>query len=170
MKKICQLTLLITLGGFLAACAPNQNHYIIAASGTVIGVQLGQAPADITPQAKLGYSRGEIAIVPTNRRVCYKGPNNQPLCEAGTGDASISPNVLMELYYKGFFSRGDGSGIYQRLAVGKIAVSQAGAAVLFAKDSSGKVDENAVLAAKALSNVGKIPDMPTNPNQESANQ
>ncbi len=169
MKNIYRLTLLIALGSSFAACAPNQNHYIIAASGTVIGVKLGQAPTDTTPQATLGYNRAEVAIVPSNRRVCYKGPGNQPLCEEGPGDASKSPNVIMELYFKGFFSRGEGSGIYQRLAVGKEAVSQAGAAVLFSKDNSGKSDAQAIKAATALRNMENITDMP-NPNRGNSNQ
>jgi len=61
----------------------------------------------------------------------------------------------MELRYSGIFSWSESTGIYQRLAVGKEAVSQPGAAAMFLKDSTGKVDEK---AAQVLKNVLAIPE------------
>jgi hypothetical protein len=43
---------------------------------------------------------------------------------------------MMELKYNNLFT---GGGLYQRLAVGDIAVGQPGASMLFAKDSSGNL-------------------------------
>ena len=53
----------------------------------------------------------------------------------------------MELRYSGIFDTGASSGIYQRLAVGKTAVQQDGASMMFAKNADGDVD---VAVARAL--------------------
>jgi hypothetical protein len=44
---------------------------------------------------------------------------------------------------------GSASGIYQRLAVGDIAVTQPGASLMFAKDGGGNLDSTAVAALSA---------------------
>lgn len=105
---------------------------VIAVTGTNIGVEISQNPANQTPQAKLGYQRTEIAIVPTNR------PQDDPADKKVSG-AQDTADVLMELRYAGIFSWGDTGGIYQRLAVGKEAVKQKGAAYMFARDSKGEL-------------------------------
>jgi hypothetical protein len=48
----------------------------------------------------------------------------------------------MELRYRGIFSWGENAGIYQRLAVGDIAVTQPGAALMFSKNDKGELDPN----------------------------
>ena len=122
----------------LTGCAVGNN--VIASTATVIGVQIGQGAADTTPQAKLGYNRAEFAFVPTNRSAPADGKDI-------TG-ADQSADVLMELHYGNIFSTTNG-GIYQRLAVGKNAVTQAGAALMFARDTDGKVDAEQAKAVKA---------------------
>jgi hypothetical protein len=133
----------------LAACAtPTTNHYVIASTGTVIGVEVSQNPANQTPQAKLGYDRAELALVPTARPTCTIANDNSAVnCAPATGDkVKDVPDVLMELRYGGIFDLGASSGIYQRLAVGKDAVSQPGAALLFARDADGKIEPAAINA------------------------
>ena len=70
------------------------NNSVIAATGTNIGVEISQNPASQTPQAKLGFQRSELAIVPTN-----KTDSN------GTG-ANVHGDVLMEIRYGGIFDTG----------------------------------------------------------------
>jgi hypothetical protein len=131
----------------VAACSSNQEYYVIAATGTVIGVEVSQNPATQAPQAKLGYNRGELAVVPSNRPPCVIGQNEtQVTCGSLEGGAKDVPDVLMELRYGGIFDTGPSSGIYQRLAVGNVAVRQPGAALMFARNASGDVDASIVAA------------------------
>jgi hypothetical protein len=109
----------IALGaGFLAGCQV-EHHRVVAVSGTVIGLSIGQNPQTRLVEGTIGYRRGELALVPTNR-VADGAP--------GGGGASESAEVLMEIQQADLFSS-HGS-IYQRLAVGPNAVKQAGAAFL----------------------------------------
>jgi hypothetical protein len=105
-------------------------------------VEISQNPANQSPQAKLGYQRGEVAIVPSNR-----SGNVEPTSGTSTigGGASDVADVLMELRYANIFSFNN-AGIYQRLAVGKTAVSQPGAALMFAKDQKGNLDPETAAA------------------------
>jgi hypothetical protein len=135
----------------LTGCVATKDH-VIASTATVIGVELGQAPANTSPQAKLGYNRAEFAYVPTNRHELKS--KDGPTTVKG---ADESADVLMELRYGDIFS-GKG-GIYQRLAVGKNAVSQGGAAVMFAKDAEGKMDANSASAVSSA--VAAIKTTPT---------
>lgn len=57
----------------------------------------------------------------------------------------------MEVRYGGIFDTGKSSGIYQRLAVGDIAVHEPGAAARFIKNADGDVDEKAAEAIKSIS-------------------
>lgn len=128
----------------LAGCVHNENQ-VVAGSGTLIGLQVGQAPTDSTPQIKFGYSRAEIAFVPTNRGTI------------GTGGAAGTTDVLMELNYSRGSAQSAIGGIYQRLAVGATAVSQGGAAVMFAKKPDGSIDpEAAATVQSALATIPKF--------------
>jgi hypothetical protein len=113
------------------------RHMIVAATGTNIGVEVSQNPANQSPQAKLGYQRTEFAIVPTNRSAK----------EETDGGAQEHGDVIMELRYGGIFDTGKSSGIYQRLAVGRNGVAQPGAALMFARDADGAVSDNTAKAA-----------------------
>jgi hypothetical protein len=133
----------------LGACN-GQEYYVIASTGTVIGVEVSQNPATQAPQAKLGYNRGELAIVPSNRPPCLtdEGQTTVACGQLGEGARDV-PDVLMELRYGGIFDTGPSSGIYQRLAVGKIAVAQPGAALMFARDADGTLNPAAPAALRA---------------------
>jgi hypothetical protein len=149
-SKILSINFLFLIGVLLGTqgCATS-DHAVLAATGTVIGVELSQNPATQVPQGKLGYNRAEFAYVPTNRN------KSDEAGQSGNGAADTA-EVLMEIKYSDIFS--SGSGIYQRLAVGKTAVSQAGAAYMFARDAEGKISPE---TAAALKNIKGIPA--TNP-------
>lgn len=129
---------------FVYGCAG--RHAVVAVSGTVIGVEISQNPANQSPQAKLGYNRGEFAIVPTNRSATE---------EPGTssGGAKDIADVILEIRYGGIFDTGPSSGIYQRLAVGPTAVAQPGASLMFARDANGELPDKAADALKSLQSV-----------------
>jgi hypothetical protein len=155
-------------GALLAACflalpliqgCTAAGGSVIAATGTTIGVELSQNQTTQTPIGVLGYKRAELAYVPTNRgnadkttKVTDADKKVTETQEGGLppmkGGARDSANVLMELRYSGIFDWGAGSGIYQRLAVGDLAVTRPGASMMFAKDTQGKIDAS---AASALS-------------------
>jgi hypothetical protein len=128
----------VDLNGCTAA-----RHEVLAVTETNIGVDVGQTPSSQTPHAKLGFQRVETAVVPTNRSASEDAGN-------APGGAASNADVIMELRYSGIFSMGSDSGLYQRLAVGKEAVEQPGAAALFIRNSSGSLDPNATEALKEL--------------------
>jgi len=135
-----QRVVVVTLIGALVpaggGCASRQM--IVAATGTNIGVEVSQNPANQSPQAKLGYQRTEFAIVPTNRSANEESPS---------GGAQQHGDVIMELRYGGIFDVGKSSGIYQRLAIGPNGVAQPGAALMFARDADGAVSDSTAKAA-----------------------
>lgn len=145
-KKFTILVAALVISG-LYGCTKNQGYSVLAATGTVIGVEVSQNPATQSPQGKLGYNRGELAFVPTNRN----GGKDAGTSHDGARD---SANVIMELRYGGIFDLGESSGIYQRLAVGDIAVHEPGAAVMFAKNSDGSIGND---TDKALGAVKSVP-------------
>jgi len=141
MGNVHRVVMVVLLSGVVvsgAGCAA--RHTIVAATGTNIGVEVSQNPANQSPQAKLGYQRTEFAIVPTNRSAN----------EEGQGGAQQHGDVIMELRYGGIFDLGESSGIYQRLAVGSKAVEQPGAALMFSRDADGNVSSDAAKALQAL--------------------
>ena len=140
LKSLTGLSLLSVVV-FLQGCT-QQRHAVLALTTTIIGLEVSQNPATQVPQGKLGYNRGELAFVPTNRSAKDQAGNT-------AGGAQDSADVLMELRYGGIFDKGASSGIYQRLAVGKTAVQQDGAAAMFIRDAEGEVDADAKDALKA---------------------
>ena len=119
--------LTVILGLLLTGCATNNR--VLVATGTVIGVEIAENPATGLYQAKLGYNRAEIALVPTTN--------------------GYTPDVLVEMQYAGLFSRN--GGIYQRLAVGPNAVIQPGAMAMFLKDNNGVLSSNTLDVIKSFS-------------------
>jgi len=122
-------TLAIVLGVILLTGCATHNKVLVA-TGTIFGLEVAQNPATGMYQAKVGYNRAEIALVPTN-------PTN-----------GYTPDVLTELRMNGILSFD--MGIYQRLAVGPNAVSQIGAAALFSKDAKGNINSNILDALKTI--------------------
>lgn len=119
---------------FLSGCATNST--VLVSTGTVIGVELAQNPTTGMYQAKLGYNRAEIALVPSTNK--------------------YTPDVITELKYSGIFSTGADSGIYQRMAVGSTAVTQPGAMAMFMKDGTGNISSNTAAAIKSLASVPTV--------------
>lgn len=117
----------------LTGCQAINHNYVVSGTATVLGVQIAENPATQLYEAKFGYSRAEMALVPTN-----------------------GPAVLMELRYGGVFSRS--GGVYQRLAVGNAAVQQPGAAFMFAKDANGNLSTNVIEAI--TQKMQQIPELP----------
>lgn len=144
-RSIFSVALSLLSSMMLCSCA-NQGYSVIAFTATTIGVNISQQPANGSLDATLGYKRAEVAFVPTNRN------SGDSAGTTGNG-AKDSANVIMELRYSGIFSTGADSGIYQRLAVGDIAVAENGTALLFAKGPDGKIDADAAKALSAVSNV-----------------
>lgn len=142
-RRVRRLAVSISLLAIGGGCdGPNATIY--TATATIIGVDISQN-ANQVPQGTLGYKRAEFAIVPTDIGQCVYAEDKTLKCPSDIS-AKNAPNVLMELHYPGIFT---GGGIYQRLAVGEKAVSQPGAALLFAKDAGGKVDAAAANAIEA---------------------
>jgi hypothetical protein len=129
MKTCCALLAALLLTG----CSAINHNYVVSGTGTILGLQIAENPATQLYEAKFGYARAEMALVPTN-----------------------GPAVIMELRYSGIFSRS--GGIYQRLAVGDAAVKQPGAAFMFAKDANGNLSSNVVEAITAK--MQQIPELP----------
>lgn len=168
---------LILLGALaLAALAGGcsiDRHTVIASTGTTLGVELTQDRATQSPRMKVGYNRAELALVPSNRSA-EKEPGSRlaaALCEkcargeAGCltpekckaarqstrdGGATDTAEVLMEIRMQGgiLFNGIQDAGLYQRLAVGKTAVQQPGASLMFARDKAGNLSTNAAQAVK----------------------
>ena len=124
---------LLAIISIFCGCSAVKNSYVISGTGTLIGLQIAENPATQLYEAKFGYARAEVALVPTN-----------------------GPAVLMEMRYSGIFSRN--GGIYQRLAVGNAAVSQPGAAFMFAKDADGNLSTNVIQAI--TTKIQAIPEAP----------
>jgi hypothetical protein len=143
---------LFLISTLLVACA-GQSHTVIAASATMIGIEVGQNPANQSPTAKVGYNRAELAIVPTNRAT---GDDPGDFLNGATDVA----DVIMELKYKGLFG-GDDSGIYQRLAVGPNAVKTMGAAFMFAREPGNELDAGQAAAISAA--MAGIAEVDTSP-------
>jgi len=136
-RVLCSAVVLLMLTG-----CQGRRHAVIAATGTNIGVEISQNPANQSPQAKLGYQRTELAIVPSNRAA----DDQEQSIKDGATDVA---DVLIELRYGGIFDFGPTSGIYQRLAVGPAAVTQPGAAFMFARDAKGELDKEAAASVAA---------------------
>lgn len=147
-RHLCAPLLLGAAASLLLGCA-SENHTVIAATGTTIGVEIGQDPTT-GATAVLGYKRAEFARVPSNRA---NDKSDGSVVQAPKG-ADETGEVLMELHYTGL---NNNNGIYQRLAVGKTAVTQPGASLMFARDSEGKIDPSAASALAAVEGLSELP-------------
>lgn len=114
-------------------------HSVVTTTQTGVGVSLSENPTTQLYEMRLGYFRNEFAFVPGN-----------------TNDPTSIPDVMMEIHIENILKGGH---IYQRLAVGRNAVSQPGASLMFARDTDGTISSN---AASALSQ--KIQSIPLPPN------
>jgi hypothetical protein len=164
---------LLAAAAWLVGCSIDK-HTVIASTGTNLGIDVAADASTQTPRIKLGYNRGELALVPSNRSankepgsrlaaaLCDKcargeaGCTTPEKCKAARqntrdGGATDTAEVLMEIRMQGgiLFNGIQDAGLYQRLAVGKTAVQQPGAALMFARDKKGEISSNAAPAVKA---------------------
>jgi len=118
LKYVALLALILQAG-----CAAVKDHVFVA-SGTVLGFSVAQNPATQLYEAKLGYARTEIGLIPTNT-------NGVPRTD-----------VMFEITFGGLPS----GSFSQRLAVGPEACSAAGQTMLFARDAKGQLQASPQLA------------------------
>jgi hypothetical protein len=151
MNGIRVTTLLLALGA-LAGCQTGARTAIVASTGTVLGIEASQSPVSSSPQATIGFKRAEFTYVPVTpiapaepKEVCGTTGEGAAMCINVPNVEYAAPNVLTELYYETVLS----NRLYQRMAVGDIAVKQGGAALIFAKGPDGELDAAATDALKA---------------------
>lgn len=130
--------LICVLVGAVALTGCENLHSVITTTHTGLGVSVSENPSTQLYEARFGYFRNEFAFVP--------GDTNHP----GT-----IPDVMMELRLENIFK---GGLVYQRLAVGKNAVAQPGASLLFAKDRNGSLSSNVL--DTVTKNLKQIPPLP----------
>jgi len=136
MKKLSLI--LIGAAAIIGLSGCKGLHSVVTTTQTGLGVSVSENPSTQLYEARLGYFRNEFAFVP--------GDTNHP----GT-----VPDVLMEIRLENIFK---GGLVYQRLAVGRNAVTQPGASLLFAKDAQGNISSNALNAV--TTNIKQIPSLP----------
>jgi hypothetical protein len=137
MKKFAIIAALITMFVLAAGCSSLKNNVIVS-TGTFLGAQIAENPASQLYEAKFGYGRAEFAIIPGN-----------------TNAPDTVPDVIMEIRMDNILK---GGAVYQRLAVGKNAVNQPGASLMFAKDATGNL--NPAVAVSINSKINSIPTAP----------
>lgn len=120
MKLMFSMLLVILL---LSGCATGHN-YIVTGAQSVLGVTVSENPATQLYEARFGLVLSQVAFVPGN-----------------TNDPASYPDVIQEFRIDNIFK---GGLVYQRLAVGKNAVEQPGASLMFAKDSKGMIGQDVV--------------------------
>lgn len=124
---------LVALGSLcLALAGCSHLNAVVTTTQTGLGVSLSENPTTQLYEARLGYFRNEFAFVPGN-----------------TNEPSSVPDVIEELRIQNIFQ---GGSIYQRLCVGKNAVQQPGAAVMFMKDANGNILTNVIQAVTQYQN------------------
>ena len=135
MKKI--LLAIIGAGSLVVLSGCENLHSVVTTTQTGLGVSVSENPSTQLYEARLGYFRNEFAFVP--------GDTNRP----GT-----VPDVLLEIRLENIFK---GGLVYQRLAVGRNAVTQPGAALMFAKDPKGNISTNVL---GIINRAKEIPALP----------
>lgn len=111
---------------------------VLANTETMVGVAVAQDPRTNMYQGRAGYFRHELFLVPTSKRVAASGEN----ASAESNDPGSTPEVLGEIMADGAIASPIGGsdpvrvGVYQRLAVGKLAVTSGAAVALLARDAA----------------------------------
>lgn len=136
---------------FLGGCADGLlRETVLASTETLIGLAVSQDPKTSMYQGRLGYARHELFLVPTSKRVVRDGEGG-----AGSDDATGTPEVLGEIMADGDVNAPGGGapghvGVYQRLAVGRLAVQSGAAVALLARDAQTAVNVSAAAGERAL--------------------
>jgi|PlaIllAssembly_1097288.scaffolds.fasta_scaffold19003_5 hypothetical protein len=136
MRKLHMLLIGAALA--LAATGCQGLKSVVTTTQTGLGISISENPSTQLYEARLGYFRNEFAFVP--------GDTNCP---------ATVPDVMMEIRMENIFK---GGLVYQRLAVGKNAVQQPGASLMFARDKDGGLNSNVVDAISQK--VRNIPEAP----------
>jgi len=129
---------------------------VYANTESMFGVTIAQNAQTQLYELKAGFARHELFMVPTDKIIQYDRYGNQlpiPAADATAGrssrrGASVTANVLGEIQVGGTSRGGTGNNgieIYQRLAVGDIAVRSGAAIALMANDD--KIAKAAAMAA-----------------------
>lgn len=115
------MSTLVVLAVLVTGCAAIKDHVVVSTS-TVLGFEAAQNPATGMYQARLGYGRAELALVPTN-----------------------NIDVITELRWNNVLSSG---GLYQRMAIGKTACENS--LFMFLKSPDGSLDPRTLTAAHQI--------------------
>lgn len=120
---------------------------VLASTQSTIGLAIGQSPRTGLYEGSLGYARSELFLVPTGKRIVntrseQAAGSDGALERLSTNNADVTPEVLGEILADGVFTAAPVAGaaqparvgVYQRLAVGKLAVTAPAAVVLMARD------------------------------------
>jgi hypothetical protein len=149
MKKLIMglcLVLMIAMSGCWSGTS------IITHTGTVLGVELDYKAESSLPFGRVGYVRDELAIVPTNKT--REGEDGTATIGGGAKDC---PNVLIEFSMANIFNIFTTHLIYQRIAIGDIAVTQPGAVAMLVKDADGNIDPEVLRIALAIAKIKSTP-------------
>jgi len=131
---------ILFLGAALALCATGCKNLnsVITTTQTGLGVSVSENPSTQLYEIRFGYFRSEFAFVPGN-----------------TNDPATVPDVIMEIRMEHIIK---GGLVYQRLAVGKNAISQPGASLMFARDANGNLSSNAIdFITRKVNNIPEAP-------------
>ena len=143
----------------LAGCAGKiLRENVLATTQSAFGLQVAQNPQTQMYEAKIGYSRNEFFLVPTDKTIMYEtsGGSDEKEKSVQSG-ASKTANVLAEIQVGGTAKNSEQRvTIYQRLAVGDIAVKSGAAIALYAEDED--VAAQAAAVTGALSLKGSSPE------------
>lgn len=110
---------------------------VLANTETMVGVAVAQNSQTQGYEFKLGYARHELFMVPTDKFVQYAESGGMKARERDSKPgADVTANVVGEIRV-GVRSQSGGQGarVYQRLAVGDIAVRSGAAVALMADDT-----------------------------------
>lgn len=118
--------LAVAVLGLTGCASPNS---VVTTAQSVLGISVSENPATQLYEARAGLVLSQIAFVPCNT------------------NGGFVPDVIQEFRINNIFT---GGLVYQRLAVGKSAVEQPGASLMFSKDASGNVSANAVQQLQLL--------------------
>ena len=143
-------TLLVFGGIFLSGCSQKlMRENVFANTESMIGLAIKQNPKTQLYEFQAGFARHELFFVPTDKSVKYDANGVELDIQRGAGTTA---QVLAEIQVGGSGKGNSGSvEIYQRLAVGEIAVnSQAAVALLAHDDATASAIANPELSAKLV--------------------
>lgn len=121
MDKMLLAGVIFALAVLCVGCKSSTS--VLVSTATALGIEATVVDQYQPPKVKIGYARGEVVIVPTNR-------DKETAKDSYEGGASDSTDVMMSLEIANIFNFTD-TLISQKLAVGKNAIDNAD--VLFGK-------------------------------------